>query len=164
LLQAQYVDLQTWLSGGILTKVDRAAMANSLEVRAPLLDFELVEWGLSLPTALKLRGGEGKYIFKRAVAPYLPPAILARPKQGFSMSLAPFFRSRVDRLRARLLGDIMLGCGLFSAASIAQLINEHEHGHINHSDVLWLLLVFEGFLATEMACVDDVAAMLRPAA
>ncbi len=67
LAQAQYADLQTWLSGGILVKVDRASMANSLEVRAPLLDHRLVEWGLSLPRELKLRGGSGKHVLKRAL-------------------------------------------------------------------------------------------------
>ncbi|MBV8702656.1 MAG: asparagine synthase (glutamine-hydrolyzing), partial [Acetobacteraceae bacterium] len=69
LAQAQYADLQTWLSGGILVKVDRASMAHSLEVRAPLLDHRLVEWGLSLPARLKLRAGSGKHVLKRALRP-----------------------------------------------------------------------------------------------
>ena len=73
LLQAQYVDLHTWLVGDILVKVDRASMANSLEVRAPLLDYEFVQWAARLPASLKLRGREGKYIFKRAMERLSPP-------------------------------------------------------------------------------------------
>jgi asparagine synthase (glutamine-hydrolysing) len=161
LLQAQYADLQTWLSGGILTKVDRVSMANALEVRAPFLDHEVVDWGLRLPGALKLRNGAGKYLLKRALEPYLPREVLYRPKQGFASSLARCFRAAPDRLRDRLLGDIMLGFDLFSPGSIAQLIDEHEQGRFDHSGVLWLLLVFEGFLATELTEGDEYAHM-RP--
>ena len=150
LLQAQYADLQTWLSGGILTKVDRASMANSLEVRAPILDFRFVEWGLGLPSRLKLRGGEGKYIFKKALEPLLPREVLYRPKQGFATSLAMPFRAGIGRLRDRLLGPAMLDSGLFQPGTLARLLDEHEAGAFDHSMVLWQLLVFEGFLAHEL--------------
>jgi asparagine synthase (glutamine-hydrolysing) len=163
LLQAQYADLQTWLSGGILTKVDRVSMANALEVRAPFLDYEVVEWGLALPGALKLRGGEGKYLLKRGLAPYLPHEVLYRPKQGFASSLAACFRAAPDRLRNRLLGEVMFGFDLFSPQAIAQLIDEHAKGRFDHSGVLWLLLVFEGFLATEMAEGEDDAPLRQKA-
>jgi asparagine synthase (glutamine-hydrolysing) len=156
LLQAQYVDLHTWLPGDILTKVDRASMANSLEVRAPLLDFELVSWGLSLPPALKLPtlrsgGAEGKYLLKRALEPYLPREVLYRAKQGFATSPAALFRAQADRLRGRLLGETMAGSGLFDLAAIAGLIDAHAAGGTDHSAALWLLLVFEGFLASQVA-------------
>ena len=82
LLQAQYADLQTYLPGDILTKVDRTSMAVSLEVRPPLLDPELVSWGLALPAAAKLRGGVGKRVLREAAAPLLPPALLQRRKRG----------------------------------------------------------------------------------
>ncbi len=149
LQQAQMVDLETYLPGDILTKVDRASMAASLEVRAPLLDHELVEWGLSLPTALKIRRGVGKYLLKRAMEPYLPHEILYRAKQGFATSLAGQFRQDADRLRDRLLGEAMADSTLFDAETIARLIDEHEGGHFDHSGVLWLLLVFEGFLFSQ---------------
>ncbi len=149
LQQAQMVDLETYLPGDILTKVDRASMAASLEVRAPLLDHSLVEWGLSLPTALKIRRGGGKYLLKRAMEPYLPHDILYRTKQGFAASLANQFRAGADRLRDRLLGDAMAGSGLFDAGTLARLIDEHEEGRFDHSGVLWLLLVFEGFLFSQ---------------
>ena len=156
LLQAQWTDINTYLVGDILTKVDRASMAHALEVRAPMLDHEFVEWGLGLPPGLKLRGREGKWVLKRAMEPLLPHEILYRPKQGFAMSLDQQFRDGADRLRERLLGPAMLGSGLFAADTIAQLVDEHEAGRFNHAGVLWLLLVFEGFLAGEAGL--DVAA------
>jgi len=149
LLQAQWTDINTYLVGDILTKVDRASMAHALEVRAPMLDHEFVEWGLGLPAGLKLRGREGKWVLKRAMEPLLPHEILYRPKQGFAMSLDTQFREGADRLRERLLGPAMLESGLFAPDAIAQLVDEHEAGRFNHAGVLWLLLVFEGFLAAE---------------
>ncbi len=151
LAQAQYVDLHTWLPGDILTKVDRASMANSLEVRAPFLDHDVVAWGLSLPAGLKLRGGEGKRLLKRALEPLLPREVLYRPKQGFASSPAATFRQQAGRLRARLLGETMGACGLFALPALARLIDEHEAGSLDHAAPLWLLLVFEGFLASEAA-------------
>ncbi len=150
LRQAQHVDLNTYLPGDILTKVDRTSMAASLEVRAPLLDYEFVEWGLNLPAGLKLRGSQGKYLLKRAMELYLPKEILYRTKQGFATPLAEQFRAGADRLRERLLGGAMLDSGLFQSEALAQLIDEHEARRLDHSEVLWLLLVFEGFLTTQL--------------
>ena len=147
LLQAQYVDLSTWLAGRMLVKVDRASMAHALEVRAPLLDPGLVTWGLALPRRLKLRGAEGKYVLKRALEPYLPRDLLYRPKQGFAPSLAGLFRREAGRVRTRLMSETLLDSGLFVPATIERLLREHEAGRFDHSQTLWLLLVFEGFLA-----------------
>mgnify|MGYP001555258729 CR=1 FL=1 len=146
LVQAQFTDLNTYLPGDILTKVDRASMAHSLEVRAPLLDAAMVDWGLGLPAALKLRGQEGKYIFKRAMEPYLPREILYRPKQGFAATLAPVLRAGSARMRAALLGPAMLDSGLFQPAALEAMIAAHESGRSDHSQALWQLLVFAGFL------------------
>ena len=157
LVQAQYADLATWLAGAMLTKVDRASMANGLEVRAPFLDHRFVEWGLSLPASLKLRGGEGKYVLKRALEPLLPREILYRPKQGFAMSLGGLFRAEAPRLRARLLGGPMLDSGIFAAPAIAALLDQHATGRFDHSLALWQLLVFEGFLAAGLAERSDLA-------
>ncbi len=154
LLQAQYADIHTWLVGDILTKVDRASMANSLEVRAPILDYRFVEWGLGLPSRLKLRGGEGKYIFKRALRPLLPDKLLYRPKQGFATSLAAPFRAGIGGAQ-RLLGAPMLDSGLFERPALARLLDEHEAAAFDHSTVLWQLLVFEGFLAHEAPGAAD---------
>ena len=151
LAQAQYADLQTWLVGDILTKIDRTSMANSLEARAPLLDHRLVEWGLSLPASLKLQGGRGKHVLRQALAPYLPQELLDRRKQGFATSLAAPLRAGAARVRKRLLGPIMADSRLFDTDAIARMLAEHEQGARDHSQALWLLLVFEGFLATECA-------------
>jgi asparagine synthase (glutamine-hydrolysing) len=149
LTQAQYVDLATWLAGQMLVKVDRASMANSLEVRAPFLDHDLVAWGLALPARLKLARGVGKRVLKRAMEPYLPRALLDRPKQGFATSQAATFRAAMPRLRRRLLGEVMLDCGLFAPAAITRMLDEHEAGAFDHAQPLWLLLAFEGFLAAQ---------------
>jgi asparagine synthase (glutamine-hydrolysing) len=153
LLQAQLVDLQTWLVGDILTKVDRASMANSLEVRSPFLDYELVQWGLALPRSLKLRGQEGKWVLKRALEPLLPREILYRRKQGFTQRLGPQFRQGAGRIRARLLKGPMLDSGMFQPEAVARLVDDHEAGRADNGVALWQLLVFEGFLAREAGVV-----------
>jgi asparagine synthase (glutamine-hydrolysing) len=147
LLQAQLADLSSWLPGDILTKADRTSMAASLELRAPFLDHDMVEFGLALPARLKIRGASQKYILKQALAPMLPAGILHRTKQGFANNLAPAFRAQAGLLRSRLLGEHMLGSGLFAPGEIARLIDAHESGAIDHAQKLWLLLAFEGFLA-----------------
>ncbi len=157
LAQAQYIDLQTWLPGDILVKVDRASMANSLEVRAPFLDPALVGFGLSLPAAQKIVHGAGKHMLRQALAPLLPQTLLDRPKQGFASSPAALFRAEAARLRARLLGPVMGDSGLFQPAAIARLIDEHAADAYDHSQKLWLLLVFEGFLAAEMVQTEPTA-------
>ncbi len=146
LLQAQYVDVQTYLVGDILTKVDRTSMAHSLEARAPFLDYQFVEWGMRLPPGLKLRGHEGKWVLKQALAPLVPAALLNRPKQGFATSLSDLFRAEAPRLRARLLGPAMLDSGLFDQSALIRLLDEHTARAFDHSGALWLLLTFEGFL------------------
>ena len=151
LRQAQYVDLNTWLVGDILTKVDRTSMANSLEVRCPILDHEVVGFGLSLPASLKLRGGEGRFLLKSAMEPYLPQEILYRPKQGFAVALGTRLRRDIAAVRARLLSEPMMDSGFFRREAAVRLLDEHESGRFDHAMPLWLLLVFEGFLANVTA-------------
>ena len=96
----QYLDLKTYLVGDINTKVDRASMAHSLEVREPLMDHPLVEWLATLPSSLKVRGQEGKYLLKKAMEPHLPREIMYRPKMGFAVPLASWFRGPLrERVR-----------------------------------------------------------------
>jgi asparagine synthase (glutamine-hydrolysing) len=147
LLAAQRVDLETWLSGRMLVKVDRASMANSLEVRCPFLDQDLVSWGLALPAALKLRDGQGKYVLKRALEPLLPRDILYRPKQGFAASLSGVLRAQSALVRQRLSG--LEACGLFRPDAVDRLVTEHASGRVDHATKLWLLLIFEGFLRSQ---------------
>ena len=147
LLQAQLADLATWLPGDILTKVDRASMAASLEVRAPFLDHDFLNWGLSLPAALKIGPGGGKHILKRALEPLLPHEILYRSKQGFTANLAPLLRRESPRIRALLLGPVMMDSQLFDRDAIAALLDQHDSARFDHAQLIWLLLAFEGFLA-----------------
>ncbi|MEA3642014.1 MAG: XrtA/PEP-CTERM system amidotransferase [Lamprobacter sp.] len=144
----QYLDLKTYLPGDILTKVDRASMAHALEVRVPILDHPLVEWISGLPPDLKLRGGEGKYLFKKAMEPYLPNDILYRRKKGFSVPVAEWFRGPLrERLRIKVLGPRMADSRLFDMDLLHRLVTQHQEGQRDHSPALWSLLMFEGFLA-----------------
>lgn len=147
LLLAQYLDFKTWLPGDILTKVDRASMAHSLEVRVPVLDHRLVEWASSLPPGMKLHRGEGKYIFKKMLEPDVPHEVLYRAKMGFRVPLAAWFRGPLrKRLQHALLeGEIASG-GHFVPAAIDKLIRQHMSGQRDHSATLWSLLVLDAFL------------------
>lgn len=146
-LQVQYLDMKTWLPGGILVKVDRASMAHSLEVRAPLLDCQLAQWSASLAPGLKLKGGEGKRVLKRAVAPLVDADLLYRPKRGFSMPLAQWFRGvLLPRLHAMASGRVLAETGIFNMDEVRRLVHQHASGHWDHAAALWLLLMFEAFL------------------
>jgi len=150
LVWAQYLDLKTWLPGGILTKVDRASMAVSLEARSPFLDHRLIEWAATLPPELKLRGTSGKWILKRALEKRLPPEILYRRKQGFSVPLSRWFRDQLRaRVREALLGGALADSRFFDLTTIARLLDQHQSGLRDHSRTLWLLLMFETFLRRE---------------
>ncbi len=150
LLRAQYADMKTWLPGDILTKVDRASMANSLEVRAPLLDHRLAEWSATLDRNLKLHGTTGKYVLKRALEPFVPNDILYRPKQGFSMPLAIWFRGPLrQKIRSAVNGPALAQTGFFDPQTLDRLVSDHEVGARDHSSILWLLLMFDSFLRAE---------------
>ena len=148
----QYLDLKTYLVGDILTKVDRASMAHSLEVRVPLLDHHLVDWISGLPPEMKLRGSEGKYLFKKALEPLLPQDILYRKKMGFAVPLASWFRGPLrDKVRNSLLSEEMLGSGLFNERYLHTLVDHHQSGIRDYSASIWTLLMFHSFLKREMA-------------
>lgn len=151
---AQYVDLKTWLVGDILTKVDRTSMACGLEVRVPMLDPTFVEWTLGLPTSLKLQGGEGKFVLKRALEPLLPKDLLYRQKQGFSIPLAPWFRGRfgvdfghVIAKRRDQLAEY------FNMAEVEGMLARHQKGARDFSRPLWLLWMFSGFMERSTSSV-----------
>lgn len=144
--RVQYLDMKTYLVGDILTKVDRASMAHSLEVRVPLLDHEFVEWVSGLPPDLKLRGREGKFVFKKALRPHVSDDILYRPKMGFAVPLAAWFRGPLrDRVRGSLLGPTLAETGIFNRDFLLRLVDEHQSGLRDHSAALWSLLMYEAF-------------------
>ena len=147
----QYIDLHTYLVGDINTKVDRASMAHSLEVREPLMDHPLVEWLATLPSTLKLKRGEGKYLLKKAMEPYLPRDIMYRPKMGFAVPLARWFRGPLrQRVRDSLLDGRIAESGLFNPQAIRQMVEQHESGRRDHSTPLWTLLMYDAFLRNVM--------------
>jgi asparagine synthase (glutamine-hydrolysing) len=147
LSQIQYADLKTYLPGDILTKVDRASMAKSLEVRVPLLDHDLVQWIATLPSSVKLRGREGKYIFKKALEPQLPRDVLYRRKMGFAVPLKAWFRGPLrDRARQIVATGSLVDIGMFDVRYLDALVDQHQSGAADHSSALWSLMMFESFL------------------
>jgi len=149
LSRIQYLDMKTYLPGDILTKVDRASMAHSLEVRVPILDPEFASWACTLPSSLKLNRQEGKYIFKKALEGSVPDNILYRDKMGFAVPLASWFRGPLrTTVQDRLQGSALRECGIFDMDYIGVLLRQHFSGACNHSPPIWALLVFEGFLGT----------------
>lgn len=148
LQRAQYADLMTYLPGDILTKVDRASMANSLELRSPMLDPEFVALSFFLPPALKLSPNGGKMILKRAMKPYLPRDLLYRRKQGFTAPLARWLRGPLRSELLELARSARLReCGMIDTATIERMATEHLGGFQDHSKGLWLAWVFDAFLA-----------------
>ena len=152
----QYIDLKTYLVGDINTKVDRASMAHSLEVREPLMDHPLVEWLATLPSSLKMRAGEGKWLLKRSMHSRLPADLLYRPKMGFSVPLAKWLRGPLrDRLRSTLLGDRLAATGYFDHRSLRELVDAHQSGRRDYSSPLWALLMFDAFLRNVVDCAAE---------
>jgi asparagine synthase (glutamine-hydrolysing) len=144
---AQYLDLKTYLPGDILTKVDRASMAHSLEVRVPLLDHELVDWVSGLDPAMKLNGREGKYVLKKAFETRLPDSILYRKKMGFAVPLASWFRGPLsERVNEALLGPDLQESGIFENKKLVQMADQHRSGARDFSAPIWALMMFAGFL------------------
>jgi asparagine synthase (glutamine-hydrolysing) len=146
--RAQYVDIKTWLPSDILTKVDRTAMANSLEVRVPMLDHTFVNWALGLPSAVNRRGSEGKILLKRAFSRLVPSESLYRPKQGFSVPLARWFRGDMGAYLQNKLEqkDGFVAGEYLDIITVRRLIGQHRSGQFDHSRALWLIWMFEGFL------------------
>ncbi len=145
--RVQYLDMKTYLVGDINTKVDRASMAHSLEVREPLMDHVLMEWVSGLPAALKLHGREGKYVFKKALEPYLPNDVLYRPKMGFAVPLASWFRGPLkQRVRDAVLGKTLADTGIFNQVFLHDMVEQHQSGRRDYSASLWTVLMFEAFL------------------
>jgi asparagine synthase (glutamine-hydrolysing) len=153
----QYLDLKTYLVGDINTKVDRASMAHSLEVREPLMDHPLVEWLATLPSSLKMRGREGKFILKKSMEPHLPSDVLYRPKMGFAVPLAQWFRGPLQqRVREAVLGPRLEQTGWFNRPYLQHLVDAHQSRKSDYSASLWTLLMFDAFLAN---VIEERAAM-----
>lgn len=139
-----YLDSKTYLPSDILTKVDRMTMATSLEARVPLLDHELIEFVQTIPSELKLKNLETKYIFKKAMEGIVPREILYREKQGFGVPIGDWINSQLkDRIHETLLEKRTLERGYFEKNYIQTLLDEHEKHRRDHSHLLWILLMLE---------------------
>ena len=139
-----YLDSKTYLPSDILTKVDRMSMATSLEARVPLLDHKLIDFVTGIPSELKLKGLETKYIFRKAVRGLVPDAILDRPKQGFGVPINEWINLQLKtRIRETLLDRRALERGYFDAEYIKTLLDEHEKNRRDHSYALWILFMLE---------------------
>jgi asparagine synthase (glutamine-hydrolysing) len=157
----QDLDVETYLPDDILAKVDVASMTHALEARAPLVDHHVVELGAALPGRLKLRGGKGKHILKRAFADLVPAEIVNRRKKGFALPTGPWLRGRLHGFaRETLLSDAARARGLFRPEAVTDLLDRHRAGE-EHGERLWNLIVLETW---QRELVDGRAAFAREAA
>lgn len=139
-----YIDSKTYLPGDILTKVDRASMAVSLEARVPLLDHKLIEFVTRIPAGLKMAGLETKHVFKQAISDLIPAEILNRPKQGFGVPIEQWINRQLrGRICDTLRDPRTQQRGYVSRSYVEVLLGEHENGRRDHSMALWSLLMLE---------------------
>jgi len=137
------VDVQTYLPGDLLPKVDIATMACSLEARSPFLDHHVMEWAAGLPGRLKVRSQTTKFLLKRAMEPWLPSELITRRKQGFGVPIAAWLRTDLRDLSWDVLTDSTARSrGLFRPETVSGLLTAHERG-TDHSRQLWALIQFE---------------------
>ncbi|MFC4819723.1 asparagine synthase (glutamine-hydrolyzing) [Dokdonella ginsengisoli] len=140
------IDLHSYLPDDILVKLDRTAMANSLEGRAPLLDHRLVEFAVRLPHELRVRDGRGKYLLRKVAERWLPPAQLSKPKQGFAIPLADWFRGDLRELAADVIGSrAFRERGLLDANVAAAHLAAHVAGDADHGEILWSIVSLESW-------------------
>lgn len=141
LTRMQYVDIKTWLGDDILVKVDRASMAHGLETRVPLLDHGLVEFMMTLPSGLKIRGREKKFLFKKAMASALPSRIVYRKKSGFNAPVGPWLRGPLRGFFENKMLDGRGGVIPLNQQRLRTLLSEHLLGRRDHGYRLWSLLM-----------------------
>jgi asparagine synthase (glutamine-hydrolysing) len=128
-------------------------MAHSLEVREPLMDHKLIEWLATLQSSKKIRGQEGKYLLKKAMEPHLPEDVLYRPKMGFSVPLARWFRGPLkQRVKESLLGNRLNDTGYFNQNYLQHIVEAHNSGARDYSASIWTILMFDAFLRN---VIDD---------
>jgi asparagine synthase (glutamine-hydrolysing) len=141
------LDFTTYMSGSVLTKVDRASMAHGLEVRPPILDNETVDWAFSLPSRFKVRPGQSKYLFKRAARGHVPDVIIDRKKKGFGIPLAAWLRGPLrERLESLLASSPAWDAGLLDQSVFRDWNRQHQARKVDHAKPLWALLVLDHWL------------------
>jgi asparagine synthase (glutamine-hydrolysing) len=144
LSQVMYFEATANLTGDMLVKVDRMSMANSLEVRCPLLDHKLAEFAAAIPNNWKVRNGKGKQILLRAVGDRLDPGLLNRRKMGFGVPLRHWFRTSLRSfLWDHLTSKAFIERGITNPEFVRVLLDEHQNQRRDNSDWLWMLLMLE---------------------
>jgi asparagine synthase (glutamine-hydrolysing) len=142
------LDFATYMSGSVLTKVDRASMAHGLEVRPPLLDNEMIDFAFSVPSREKLRGGTAKYVLKSAASGRVPRPVLDRPKKGFGIPLAAWLRGALRGPVASIVErSPVWESGLVDRATFRAWNAEHQARRADRSKPLWALLVLHHWLS-----------------
>ena len=139
-----YTDIKTYMTGDILVKVDRMSMANSLEVRAPILDYQVAEFAATIPSSQKYRNGEKKYLLKEVFKPFIPDSLLYRKKMGFSTPLDEWFRSELKAVAESTLIKSSKGLAdVFNTSAIQQVWHEHQTEKKDHGIILWSMLMYQ---------------------
>jgi asparagine synthase (glutamine-hydrolysing) len=157
------LDFCTYLPGSVLTKVDRASMAHGLEVRPPMLDNEVVDWALRLPSSLKLDRGRSKYLLKLAARGHLPDSIVSRPKKGFGIPLGRWLRGPLrQRLARTLLSSPLWESPWLDQSAFAAWARMHDQREGDHSKALWALLVLDEWMRREQIEPATVERSVRP--
>ncbi len=156
-----YRDMRVYLPGDILVKLDRASMATSLEARCPLLDHRVVEFAWRLPTAFKVRGGEGKWLLRRVLARYLPKPLLERPKQGFNVPIGAWLAGPLRDWAEDLLGRTQFSAeGLLDCDRAQRCWQDHLSGRRDRSRELWTILMVQAWLEARREVVPSPTAPL----
>ena len=151
------LDAETYLRDDILVKVDRAAMANSLEVRIPLLDHRVVEFALNTPLNLKIKQGRGKWILREILSRYIPKSLVDRPKMGFSVPLDVWLRGPLKEWTLDILSDSSLAKhGLLNTSLVQNRLQEHMSGAKNWHNELWDVLMFQTWYNNQSGTLNKV--------
>lgn len=156
LTRALRADLAVWLPGRMLAKTDRAAMAHSLETRAPFLDHRLVEWAAALPPSFKLSEGVGKRILKSALEERLPDEILHRPKQGFATPLADWMRAEDGPMARLMASTAWRQSGVLDVREVERLADDHANRRSDAGQELWTVLMFDAFLTNAVKAGEEI--------
>jgi asparagine synthase (glutamine-hydrolysing) len=154
--QFLFADLTLNMPSAMLPRLDRASMAHSLEARVPFLSHRMVDFALSVPEALKLRGTTGKFILRNAVSPWLPASVMSRPKQGFQVPHTAWFRGKFGNVAQEMWHESgAAGAGYLDTTTVDRLFSEHKRGQANHARLLYAVAVFATWWQDSHAAVEE---------